>query len=99
MQGARPGGQKVRERVLTILLGSSVAIALALLAGDLASWVPPSRNPVLAHYYPDYLMEDINNLRSGQVIVGDCRTWRVSLLPSVILLVKGKRRRLRSKRR
>jgi undecaprenyl-diphosphatase len=61
MQGARPGGQKVRERVLTILLGSSVAIALALLAGDLASWVPPSRNPVLAHYYPDYLMEDINN--------------------------------------
>lgn len=61
MQGARPSGQKVRERVLTILLGSSVAIALALLAGDLASWVPPSRNPVLAHFYPDYLLENIND--------------------------------------
>jgi membrane-associated phospholipid phosphatase len=60
MQSARPGGQKARERVLTILLGSSVAIALALLAGDLVSWLPPSRSPILAHYYPEYLMENIN---------------------------------------
>lgn len=61
MQGARPSGQKVRERILTVLLRSSVAIAFALLAGDLASWVPPSRNPVLAHYSPDYLIENIND--------------------------------------
>ena len=58
--GARPGGDKVRRRVLTILLGSAVAVVLALLFGELFSWVPPSRNPILAHYYPSYLSEDIN---------------------------------------
>lgn len=61
MQGARPGGQKVRQRVLTILFGSTVAIALALLSGELVSWLPPSRNPALAHFYPDYLLENIND--------------------------------------
>lgn len=60
MQGARPGQQKVRQRVLTILFGSSLAIALALLSGELVSWLPPSRNPALAHLYPPYLSENIN---------------------------------------
>jgi PAP2 superfamily len=61
MQGARPGGQKVRQRALTTLLGSTVAIALALLSGRLVSWLPPSREPVLTHFYPGYLMENIND--------------------------------------
>jgi membrane-associated phospholipid phosphatase len=59
-QGARPGGDQVRRRVLTILIGSTVAIVLALLFGQLFSWLPPSRNPVLAHYYPSNITEDIN---------------------------------------
>jgi membrane-associated phospholipid phosphatase len=58
--GTRPGGDRVRRRVLTILIGSTVAIALALLLGGLFSWLPPSLNPVLAHYYPSYLSLNIN---------------------------------------
>jgi membrane-associated phospholipid phosphatase len=61
MQGARPGGQRIRQRVLTILFGTLLAIVLSLLSGELASWLPPSRNPRLAHFYPPYLMENINS--------------------------------------
>jgi membrane-associated phospholipid phosphatase len=61
MQGARPGGHKARQCVLTILFGSSVSILLALLLGELVSWLPPSRNPGLAHFYPTYLLENIND--------------------------------------
>jgi membrane-associated phospholipid phosphatase len=61
MQGARPGGQRVRHRTLTILFGSLLAIVLSFLLGQLASWLPPSRNPRLAHFYPPYLMENINS--------------------------------------
>jgi membrane-associated phospholipid phosphatase len=58
--GARLDVDKVRARVLTILMGSTVAIVLALVLGGLFSWLPPSLNPVLAHYYPSYLSENIN---------------------------------------
>lgn len=58
--GARPGGDTVRRRVLTILIGSTGAIVLALVLGGLFSWLPPSLNPVLTHYYPSYLLENIN---------------------------------------
>jgi len=61
MQGARPGGQRVRQRVLTILFGLLMAIVLSLLSGELASWLPPSRNPALAHFYPPYLTENTNS--------------------------------------
>jgi len=61
MQGARPGGQRVRQRVLTILFGLLMAIVLSLPSGELASWLPPSRNPTLAHFYPPYLMENTNS--------------------------------------
>ena len=61
MQGARPGGQRVRQRVLTILFGLLMTIVLSLLSSELASWLPPSRNPTLAHFYPPYLMENTNS--------------------------------------
>ncbi len=61
MQGARPGGQRVRQRVLTILFGLLMAIVLSLLSGELVSWLPPSRNPTLAHFYPPYLTENTNS--------------------------------------
>ncbi len=61
MQGARPGGQRVRQRVLTILFGSLLAIIFSVLLEGLAPWVPPSRNPALAHFYPWYLSENPNS--------------------------------------
>ncbi len=61
VQGARPGQPEVRQRVLTIFFGSSLAIALALLFGELTSWLPPSRYPGLTHLYPTYLSENIND--------------------------------------
>ena len=60
-KGARTGGQKVRLRVLVILLGSFIAIILALLLEKLYSWPPPSHNSALAHFYPTYLEENIND--------------------------------------
>lgn len=60
-QGIRPDGEKVRRRVLTILIGSTVAALLSLLIGELFFWLPPSRNPMLAHYYPSYISENVND--------------------------------------
>ena len=59
-QAARPGGQELRRRILTIIFGSLVAIALTFLAGDFVSWLPPSRHPGLAHLYPEYLTPNTN---------------------------------------
>jgi len=60
VSGAGRGGQATRTRVLAILLGSSVAIVLAALAGHLVSWLPPARLPELAHLYPEYLFGNPN---------------------------------------
>jgi len=59
-QSVKPGGQQLRRRILTIIFGSLVAIALTFLAGDFVSWLPPSRHPGLAHLYPEYLTPNIN---------------------------------------
>ncbi len=59
-QAARPGGQELRRRILTIIFGSLVAIALTFLAGGFVSWLPPSRHPGLGHLYPEYLTPNIN---------------------------------------
>jgi undecaprenyl-diphosphatase len=61
VQGSKPGGQEVRKRLLTTFLGSSLAVILTIVSGHLISWVPPSRNPSLAHFYPPYLLENIND--------------------------------------
>jgi membrane-associated phospholipid phosphatase len=61
IQGAKPGGQEVRRRLLTTFLGSSLAIILTIVSGHLISWVPPSRSPSLGHFYPMYLSENIND--------------------------------------
>ena len=61
IRGSKPGGQEVRKRLLTTFLGSSLAIVLTNISGHLVSWVPPSRNPSLGHFYPMYLSENINN--------------------------------------
>ena len=61
IQGSKPGGQKVRRRLLTTFLGTSLAIILTIVSEHLISWVPPSRNPSLGHFYPAYLLENIND--------------------------------------
>ncbi len=47
-------------RLITILLGSLAAIALALWAGEVISWLPPQHQPGLARLYPKYLIWDDN---------------------------------------
>jgi membrane-associated phospholipid phosphatase len=53
--GARSGEPHTRRRILTILLGSTLAGALTLLAAAVICWPPPANYPPLAHFYPDYL--------------------------------------------
>jgi membrane-associated phospholipid phosphatase len=48
------------RRLITILLGSLVTIALALCAAKMLSWPPPRNLPGLAHLYPTYLFPDVN---------------------------------------
>lgn len=60
VQAEREDRRDRRRRLITILLGSLAAIALALCAGKLISWLPPQRQPGLSHLYPAYLTSDIN---------------------------------------
>lgn len=60
VQAERTGQTGNRVRILTILFASLVSIGLAVLVGLLVSWLPPSRQPGLAHLYPSYLIPDIN---------------------------------------
>jgi len=60
VEARRENRQQNLCRWITILLGSFIAIALALLASQVISWLPPQRQPGLAHLYPSYLVQDIN---------------------------------------
>jgi undecaprenyl-diphosphatase len=59
-QSAKPGGERLRRHILTIMFGSVLAILLTFLAGTVVSWPPPSLHPRLAHLYPQYLTPNIN---------------------------------------
>jgi undecaprenyl-diphosphatase len=45
---------KTKLRILTIFVGSTLAILIALLAGAIISWPPPARYPGLENLYPGY---------------------------------------------
>jgi undecaprenyl-diphosphatase len=60
MEGAAQVEPKMRQRVLTILLATVVAIALATIAGHLITWPPPSRQPGLASLYANYIQDNPN---------------------------------------
>lgn len=60
VQAEKTGRTSNHVRILTILFASLLSIAFAVLAGLIVSWLPPSRQPSLAHLYPGYLMPDIN---------------------------------------
>lgn len=55
LQGARGNDPKTRLRILTILIGSTLAILLTLLASAVISWPPPNRHLDLSSYFPDYI--------------------------------------------
>ena len=60
MEGAVQIEPRIRQRVLTILLATAVAIALATIAGNLITWPPPSRHPGLASLYANYIQDNPN---------------------------------------
>jgi membrane-associated phospholipid phosphatase len=55
MIAARNSQQKVRIRILTILVGTTLTILLTIAAGAVVSWPPPIRYPGLARLFPSYL--------------------------------------------
>jgi membrane-associated phospholipid phosphatase len=50
--------ETMRRRVLTILLGSLIAIQLTVFAGMVIAWYPPARHPSLALAYLQYIGGD-----------------------------------------
>jgi len=60
MQGAQPGQKNVRQRTLTIALGSLIAVLLTVVAARAVSWAPPSAHPALAGLYPEDFPVNLN---------------------------------------
>jgi undecaprenyl-diphosphatase len=60
VQGAQPGREEVRRRMLTLALGSAGAVALTFLAAAAVSWPPPSAHPALAGLYPESFGVNLN---------------------------------------
>ena len=63
VRGKSSGQDRVQRRILTILVGSFIAILFSLLAGHAVDHMPPSRHPDLAGLFPNY-METNPNLNS-----------------------------------
>lgn len=60
VQGAQPGQQEVRRRILTIAFASLVAALLAVVANQAVSWPPPSTHPEIAGLYPEDFTANLN---------------------------------------
>ncbi len=60
IQGCQPEQRQVRRRVLTIAIGSFVAIAVSILAAYAVLWPPPSAHPELARLYPEDFPVNLN---------------------------------------
>jgi membrane-associated phospholipid phosphatase len=56
----RCGRREVRLRVLTILVGSAVAILLTVALGAWVSWPPPMRNLSFKYFYPTAMQTNLN---------------------------------------
>jgi undecaprenyl-diphosphatase len=59
-EAARTDNRKVRLRVLTIMVGSTLAAALTVPAAWLVSWPPPIHHPELQHLFPGYIIPNPN---------------------------------------
>jgi len=55
LQGSQEGNEATRRRMLTILLGSLIAILLIPVAQALVVWPPPIHHPSLSSLYPRYI--------------------------------------------
>jgi membrane-associated phospholipid phosphatase len=60
VKAAGGGDSRMRTKMLVIFAGILVAIGLAVPAGALLSWPPPSRL-LLGHTFPDYLAANLNS--------------------------------------
>ena len=60
-EAARKDNREVRLRLLTILMGSTLAAALTLPAGWLVSWPPPIHHPELHQLFPEYIVPNPNH--------------------------------------
>ncbi len=60
VHAARMGQEVARRRVLSIMVGSVVAVLLTVVAGALVSWPPPIRDPGIAAFYPSAMQSNIN---------------------------------------
>jgi membrane-associated phospholipid phosphatase len=60
-QSGRKGQREIQVRILTILVGSALAILLTLLAGAAISWPPPVHYPGLEKLYLGYLGPNLNS--------------------------------------
>jgi undecaprenyl-diphosphatase len=56
----KTGRREVRLRVLTIVLGSVLAILFTMVAGALVSWPPPMREPRFMFLYPSAMQNNLN---------------------------------------
>jgi membrane-associated phospholipid phosphatase len=56
--GRQSGQEKARRRILTILLGSLIAIQLTFYAEAIVAWLPPARYPSLALAYLQHIGGD-----------------------------------------
>ena len=52
--------QVAERRIETMLVGSALAVTLALLCGSAWRWEPPNHNGALAHFFPSYLLPNPN---------------------------------------
>jgi undecaprenyl-diphosphatase len=55
LRGSQEGNEAARRRMLTILLGSLIAILLMLVAQALVVWPSPIHHPSLSSLYPRYI--------------------------------------------
>jgi membrane-associated phospholipid phosphatase len=60
-QSGRKGEREIQLRVMTILVGSALAILLTLLAGSAISWPPPVHYPGLEKLYLGFLGPNLNS--------------------------------------
>ena len=60
LQGAKGNDPKIRLRILTTLVGSTLAILLTLLASAAISWPPPIHHPDLSSLFPNYIDRNPN---------------------------------------
>lgn len=56
----KTGRREVRLRVLTIIVGSVLAILFTVVAGALLSWPPPMRQPRFMYLYPSAMQNNLN---------------------------------------